>query len=594
VTPAGGRAVGAVEDGARMVTVRRSMRCMAVVLLAGAAACSAPEGAPGAAEAFAGFCEQVRPRVAAFLEKAAAEHPVPAGDDRYGGTAVIGVVADLPGGMNSAISTDYSGTQYQQFAVQTTLVRADPDLLPEPYLARSWEVNADTSELTFHLRGDVYWHDGERLTANDVAFTYRLVTDPETGFPNSAYWAGYDQSPGGVRVVDDTTVVFGLRPRPEFLDPWRATGILPEHLLGDVPPSELGHHPYNEQCPVGSGPFVVTEHRLNDRWVFQANPAFPAELGGRPFLDRVVHRAIPEQTTLLSELLTGGIDVYVGAQPDQAPQIQADTALELLSFQHREVSFIAWNARRPQLAEKRVRRALTMAIDRERMVQSVLGGYGQVVKTTVPPTHWAYEPDALPDIPYDPAGARRLLDEAGWVDRDGDGVRENADGVRFSISLKYNQGSRQRQSFVELVQAELADVGVEVQLRVLPVATLNEQLFHEVKDFDAVLLSWVMDFNQDDTDLFDSRLVDNSFALSGTQNAEMDRLMEQLRRTVDRRAAKPLWREYQRALIDEQPYTFLFAVQRMVGVQKRLHGVHVDPRGEWVTIHDWWLDPSAR
>ncbi len=574
------------------MTVRRSTAGGALLLLGAVAACTGTE--PGSSADFADFCARVRPRVTAYLERMAAEHPVPAGDERYGGTGVIGVVADLPGGMNSATSTDYNGTQYQQFVVQTTLVRFDANLLPAPYLARSWEIDADTTELTFHLRGDVYWHDGERVDANDVAFTYRTVTDTATGFPNPSYWDGYERGEDAVRVVDDTTVVLRMHPHADYLDAWRATAILPEHLLGDVPPEKLAQHPYDSECPVGSGPFAVIEHRPNDRWVFQANPGFPEELGGRPFLDRLVHRAIPEQATLLNELLTGGIQVYVAAPPDQAAQIQADPALELLGFEHREVSFVAWNSRRPQLADKRVRRALTMGIDRKGLVQSVLHGYGVPARSTVPPTHWAYDPEALPEVPFDPAGARALLDEAGWRDRDGDGVRENAEGVRFSISLKYNQGSRQRQSFAELIQAQLADIGVEVQIRVEDPNALNEELFHEVRDFDGVILSWVMDFRQDDRDMFDSGRIDGSFAISGTHNPEMDRLLGTLQRVVDRKTARPLWVEYQRLLVDEQPYTFLFSGERLVGVRKSMHGVHVDARGEWVSVHDWWLDPSAR
>jgi peptide/nickel transport system substrate-binding protein len=507
---------------------------------------------------------------------------------------VVGLVAELPGGMNSAVSTDYNSTQYQQFVAQMTLVRFDERLLPAPYLARSWEVNADTTELTFHLRGDVRWHDGERTGADDVAFTYRIVTDPATGFPNPSYWDGYDQGEDGVRLVDDTTVVIRMRPHADYMDAWRATAILPQHLLGDVPPGSLARHPYNSECPVGNGPFAVAEHRLNDRWVFQANPGFPGELGGRPFLDRLVQRVVPEQTTLLTELLTGGIQVYVGAQPDQAAQIRAASDVELVSFEHREVAFIAWNARRPRLSDARVRRALTMGIDRQKIVQSVLGGYGEVANSTVPPTHWAFDADATPDVSYDPGGARALLDQAGWRDRDGDGVRENAEGMPLAISLKYNQGSQQRQSFAELIQAQLADIGVQVQVRVEDVATLNQELFTEAKDFDGVILSWVMDFRQDDRDLFDSERIDGSFALSGTDNAELDRLLHTLPTVVDREAAKPLWNEYQRILAEEQPYTFLCFIERLVGVRKSLHGVHVDPRGEWVSVHGWWLDPSAR
>ncbi len=574
-----------------MVRRRRIWTRLGVLGLPAAIACGGRE--PVGADAFAGFCAEVRPRVTAYVERAAAEHSVPA-DPRYGGTVVVGTVADLPGGMNAAIVTSYTATQYQQFVSLMTLVRYDADLVPQPYLARSWEVNPDTTALTFHLRSDVYWHDGVRTDAHDVAFTYRTVTDPATGFPNPAYWDLYDRGPEGVEVVDDSTVTFHLRPHADFLDAWRATAILPEHLLGDVPPERLMQHPFNSECPVGNGPFVFVEHRPNERWVFEANPAFPAELGGRPFVDRLVHRVIPEQTTLLTELLTGGIQVYVGAQPDQAKQIQADPDVDLITFTHREVAYVAWNSRRPQLADRRVRTALTMGVDRRRIVQAVLGGYGQIANSTVTPTNWQYDPDAVPDTPYDPDGARALLKEAGWIDRDGDGVRENAAGQPLTITLKYNQGARQRQTIAELMQAQLADIGVDIRPRVVDATTLTAQLFTEAKDFDAVVLSWVMDFRLDDRDMFDSRRLSGDFALSGTRNPELDRMLDTLQTVVDRDAAKPLWDEYQRLLVEEQPYTFLYFVDRIAGVRKSVHDVRVDKRGEWVGVHDWWLDPSAR
>jgi len=575
-----------------MVRRRRIWTRLAVLGLPAAVACGGRE--PAGSAAFSGFCAAVRPRVAAYLQRSAAEHPVPPDDPRYGGTVVVGTVADFPGGMNAAISTDYNSTQYQQFVAMMTLVRYDADLQPQPYLARSWEVNADTTALTFHLRTDVYWHDGERTDANDVAFTYRTVIDPATGFPNPAYWDLYDRGPGGVEVVDDSTVTIRLRPQTEFLDPWASTAILPEHLLADVPRERLSTHPFNSECPVGNGPFVFMEHRPNDRWVFEANPAFPAELGGRPYIDRLVNRVIPEQTTLLTELLTGGIQVFVGAQPDQAKRIEADPGVDLLTFTHREVAFLAWNARRPQLSDRRVRRALTMGVDRERIVQAVLGGYGQLAKTTVTPTHWQYDPDVVPDVPYDPDGARALLDEAGWRDRNGDGVRENAAGEPLTITLDSNQGSRTRQTIAELVQAQLAEIGVDIRPRVLDVGTMNERLFTPARDFDGVVLSWVMDQRLDDRDFFDSKRLDGPWALAGTNNPELDRFLDTLQTVVDRDAAKPMWDEYQRLLVEEQPYTFLYFVDRLAGVRKSVHDVKVDMRGEWVGVHDWWLDPSAR
>lgn len=576
-----------------MMTVRIVVRWTVILIIAVTGGCREDSADSSDARGGAAFCDAVRPKVAAYLGRMEAERPVP-DDPRYGGTIVVGGVAELPGGMNPAISTDYTGTQYQQFVLSMTLVRYDSDLVPQPYLARSWEIDADSTRLIFHLRDDVYWHDGERTDAHDVAFTYRSVTNPETGFPNPAYWDQYDQGEDAVEVLDDFTVALRMRTHADFLDPWRATAVLPEHLLEGVPPAELATHPYGSECPVGNGPFAFVEHRLNDRWVFRANPGFPEGLGGRPFADRLVHRIIPEQTTLLTELLTGGVHVFAGAQPDQASRMEADPSVEVQSFQHRETAFVAWNARRPQLSDRRVRTALTLGVDRVRIVEAVLRGYGDVANSSVPPTHWQYDPFVLPDMPYDPERARALLDAAGWSARGSDGVRRNAAGEPLTITLKYNQGSRQRQSIAELMQAQLRDIGVDVRIRVVDVNTLGEQLFTSAKDFDAVVLSWIAEFRLDDRDLFDSERIDGPWALSGTRNPDMDRLLDTLQTVVDRDAAKPLWDEYQRLLVEEQPYTFLYFVRRLAGVRRGVNGVHMDARGEWVGARDWWLDPSAR
>ena len=418
---------------------RKVLAVVAASMALLAAACGRQEPADTGGLSSATFCDSVSAHVKAWLARAEADHPVP-DDPRYGGTVVIGDVSDLLGGMNPAIASVYNATQYQQFVLYMTLVGLDGQYRPIPYLARSWEVNSDTTELTFHLRDDVYWHDGVRTDAHDVAFTYQVVTDPATGFPNAAYWDDYAKGDSAVTVLDDFTVRFRLHPHADFLDPWRATPILPAHLLKDVPHAELGQHPFTSQCPVGNGPFVFDEYEPADHWTFEANPAFPAELGGRPYIDRLVDRVIPNQSTLIAELRSGGIDMYVGVQPDQVDQIEADSALRVVSFPNRRVAWVVWNSRRPQLADRRVRRALAMAVDRREIIRAVLKGYGTLATTTVAPFHWAYDSTAVPPLPYDPEAARALLKEAGWVDRNGDGVRENADGVKLSIVIKSTCG----------------------------------------------------------------------------------------------------------------------------------------------------------
>jgi peptide/nickel transport system substrate-binding protein len=540
------------------------------------------------------FCQRVIPAVNAYLAESRAAHPT-ASDPRYGGTVVVGTYGEIADGMNAAVASDFTATQHHQFVNLMPLLRYDEQLEPRPYLAESWDVAPDGLSITFHIRRDVYWHDGEPTNAHDVAFTWEVVTDPLTAFPNASYWDYYVKGPEGVEVIDDYTVRILLeRPHADFLDPFRPTAILPEHLLADVPRDQLKQHPYGTQCPVGNGPFVFESHSPQERWVFVANPAFPPGLGGRPFVDRYVYRVITEQTTLLTELLTENVDVYVAPTADQAQAILDHPNLELLNYTNRQYNFVGWNARRPQLADARVRRALTMGTDRQSVVQAILQGYGTVAQSSVPPFHWAFDPDAIQPLRYDPAGARALLDAAGWRDRDGDGVRESADGTRLSITIKYNQ-NQQRQQVAEIMQSQLAQIGVEARPQVVEWTTLLQQInTPTLRDFDGVVMAWSVEFKLDDTDLFHSQRIDQPYAWSGTRSATLDRLLERLSETVDREDSRALLREYQSALIQEQPYTFFYFPDRLDGVNKRVRGVVMDARGDWVNIKDWYLDPASR
>jgi len=549
---------------------------------------------PGAPTAFAGFCETVQPRVDAFLASQV-DTVAPREQERYGGTAVAAGIGELADGMDAFLVSDYSSRQHQRYVNLMTLVRYDEELQPQPWLAESWELSEDGRELTFHLRDDILWHDGEPTDAEDVAFTYRRMLDPATGHPNAGSWAGYLGGEEGVEVVDAHTIRVRMDPRSGALDPWTTAAIMPEHLLGEVPPERLGQHPYGSQCPVGNGPFVFQEHLPGDRWSFTANPVFPAELGGRPYLDRYVFRVIPEPATLLTELLTGGLDVYVSPAPDQAEEIIEAPNTELRRFGFPSFVFVAWNSRRPELADSRVRRALTMGLDRDAIVESILQGYATVANAGIPPFHWAHDLAVEAGLDHDPAAARALLDEAGWTDRDGDGIRENADGLPLSFTVKYNQGSQQRQSIAEIMQAQLGGLGIDARPQVVEYGTLLDQLmFAEPREFDGVVMSLVAEFRLDETDLFHSRSVDGPMGWSGTTNDRMDQLLDQLRVTSDREEARALWTEYLAAQTQEQPYTFLYFPDRLDGVHTRLRGAVMDPRGEWQSLKDWWIAPEDR
>jgi peptide/nickel transport system substrate-binding protein len=568
----------------------------AVVLTALGATVSACGSDYGSGETAAGpqsfdaFCADVQPKVDAFISRMEQENPV-AEDSKYGGTVVVGNYAEIAEGMNHFVSQDYNSAQHQAFVNMMTLVKYDPDLNPEPYLAESWEVDNPQAPtvLTFHLRPDVYWHDGVKTTAEDVAFTYVTATNPETAYPNAAFWDRYVRGPDGVEVVDSFTVRIKLQPHAEYMDPFRTMAVMPKHLLEGVPVTQLKQHPFGTQCPVGNGPFVFVEHRTGESWTFKANPAFPKALGGRPFLDRYVYRVVLEQNTLLADLLTENIDVYIQPRPDQNAQIKASAKHQLFVYPFRQFNYIGWNGRRDIVSDKRVRRALTLAVNRDDIVKSVVAGYGQVANSTVPPFHWAYDASVEDSLKYDPRAAERLLEQAGWTDRNGDGVRENAQGAPLEITLKYNTGNQTRQDMAEIFQAQLARVGVRVQPEVVEWATLLGQLTDRARPFDAVIMGWVTEFKVDDKDLFHSSRINEPYAYAGLNDPKVDRYLDTLQVIVDREQAKPVWREYQNYLLDALPYTLIYYPERTDGVSRRVNGVVIDIRGDWLNIKDWWV-----
>src|SRR5690606_31092876 len=207
-------------------------------------------------------------------------------------------------------------------------------------LAESWEL--DDEGVTFRLRGDVRWHDGQPVTAEDVLFTFELAKDPESAsLLESAY----------LTMVESASVIDALTIRFEFVAPhsqpmqafWWAP--LPRHLLGDVQPAQLTQAPFNRQ-PVGSGPFRFVSWTAGQQVVFEANEEYTEALGGRPLLDRIVFRVVPEATTRLTEILTGAIDVNYELLPDEAQQVDGQRGVVLMHYPGREFLYIGWNNER--------------------------------------------------------------------------------------------------------------------------------------------------------------------------------------------------------------------------------------------------------
>ena len=503
-----------------------------------------------------------------------------------GGTATFGVLGDFQA-FNPVTNTHLTSDDVGKYMLFTPLVQYDEKLNVRPHLAERWEMS--DSAVTFHLRRDVRWHDGRPVTAEDVKFTFDLAKDPATAsLLGSAFVALVEEA----TVVDSFTVRFRFSaPHAQALeDFWWAP--LPKHLLENVPAAQLAQAPYNSQ-PVGSGPFRFVEWRRGQSLTLQANPDFPQGLGGRPHLDRVVFRVIPEATTLVTELLNGSADVIAYTLlPDQAVQVQQQQGVELKHFAGREFTYLGWNNEREPFRDARVRRALAMAINRPQIIEGLLHGFGTPAEGMIPPWSPLYTEGA--GLPYDPNGAKQLLAQAGWADANGDGVLDKG-GRPLRFTLLTNTENRLRQDVAAVVQQQLKAVGADVQLRTIEFQTMLQQ--HKAREYDAVISGWVLDnFKVDPTPLFSCAEArkPRSANRAGYCSPQADALIQRGLTTTDAAAARQTWAEFSRLLQQDQPVTFLFWLEDLAGVGPRVRGVEMDARGKLESVARWWVPADRR
>jgi peptide/nickel transport system substrate-binding protein len=500
-----------------------------------------------------------------------------------GGTVIVGVRSDF-GGFNPITNSDLYTGELINFALFTPLVQYDADLNVVPHLAQSWQEQGDTA-VVFELRRDVRWHDGRPVTAHDVVFTFERAKDPATTSP--LLGPVFLQHVAAAQAIDSFTVRFRYaRPHAQALeDFWWAP--VPMHLLDSIPAAELRNAAFSRQ-PVGSGPFRLVEWRAAERLVLERNPDFPESLGGPPELQRVVLRIIPEASTLLTELVTGGVHVDIPVVPDQVDQIRADAALQMFAYPGRTLYYVGWNHARAPFDDARVRRALALAIDRREIIDALLHGQGELASSPIPP--WSpVHPDGVTPLTRSLEEAAALLERAGWRDSNGDGIRENAQGQALAFDMLSSDDALRR-AVVEVLQSQLRQVGADVRIRIVEFQTMIAD--HRSRNFDAIFTNWILDNFQvaaTPRALLHSAEADRAGSpnRSSVRDAQLDRLIEQGEAATDPAEQRRIWNEFTGRLQELQPLTFMFWLNELAAANSNVTGVEMDPRGEFLTVARW-------
>ncbi|MGB7970933.1 MAG: peptide-binding protein [Candidatus Deferrimicrobiaceae bacterium] len=510
----------------------------------------------------------------------AAETSAPSSDvaPAYGDAIVEGSIGDVSGFLTAVTSDSASHTAAGY--VFNGLVRYDRNLKLEGELAESWEVSPDGRKITFHLRKGVTWHDGKPFTSEDVMFTYRKMIDPNTP---TAYAEDFKQVTRASNPDPYTFVVEYEKPFAPALASW-GMHVLPKHLLATYP--DISRSPLNKK-PVGTGPFRFVEWKTGEKTVFEANPDY---FEGRPYLSRVITRVIPDPATMFLELKSGGIDM-MGLTPLQYTR-QTKTEEFRKSFnKYRYLSFgytyLGFRLSHPLFSDRRVRQAFAYAINKKEIIDGVLFGLGQEATGPYKPGTWAHNPD-VKRYPHDPERAKALLAEAGWKDAGGEGVLEKG-GRKFAFTVLTNAGNESRAKTAAIIQQNLAAVGIRMEIRTLEwSAFINE--FVDKRKFDAVILGWSISQDPDQYDIWSSKKTGpKELNFVGFADAEVDRLLEEGRRTFDIEKRKKAYFRIQEILAEEQPYVFLYYPDSLPVVQKRIHGIEPAPAGISYNFIKWYV-----
>jgi len=484
-----------------------------------------------------------------------------------------------------------------------------------PGLAAGYpEVSDDHRVYTFTIREGVKWQDGRPFSAEDVLFTVKAAMTPSV---DSAAFRSYFSSLADAELVGSNRIRFHMSepywlndaslstnivplPRHVFdpdglLDRYKFRDIVDAKAAGDPVLKKFGEsfnsNPAN-RAPVCTGPYKLEKWTAGQELVLVRNEQY---LGEKPHLDKVVYKIIPDATTALTALKSGQIDFVPRLAPAQFHEQTGGRAFQeqfvKTTYHVPQMTYIGWNETRPFFADKRVRQALTMLVDREKVIEAVRRGMGSMAASPFAPGSPDFNPNIQP-LPYDRQRALALLDETGWTDHNGNGIRDK-NGIEFKFEILVSASNAAGPALLDILQDAFGKAGMTVTGRRLEAAVFQSTLRDQ--KMDASIGNWITSLQFDPHQLLHSDSARNRGSnYFNFRNAEADALMEQARIEFDAEKRKQLYWRFQEIFHDEQPYTLLYYPADAAAYHNRFQNVQFLHQRPGYDLTLWSVAPGVQ
>ncbi|PKK91515.1 MAG: peptide-binding protein [Candidatus Wallbacteria bacterium HGW-Wallbacteria-1] len=447
-----------------------------------------------------------------------------------------------------------------------------------------WEISEDGKTITFHLRKGVTWHDGTPFTSSDVVFTYEICSNPEF---KAAYGSEYKDI-ASVTALNDHSVRVVYREtyaRELLMETWMLP-ILPKHALQGSDPRQSSF----SRRPIGTGPFKFKEWIPDEKITLVANESY---FEGRPYIDRYIFRVIPQKSNMFLMLKSGSIDM-MRLTPDQftkqASGEEFDLRFNKFKFPGYSYTYMGFNLQDPLFSDIRVRKAISMAIDRNALIKGVLTGLGSISRGPFLPGSWAENPDVkAPD--FNTGEASRLLLEAGWKDSDGNGFLDRVDSSgkiqEFSFAVYVNNGNEERRLSGEMICSELRGIGLDVRLERLGWTAFLDKI--NTKTYQSIIVGWDLPIDPDQFNIWHSSCIEHGNNILGYSNPEVDKLLVAGRKAATREERKKIYNSVHSLITADSPCAFLYVPDMLFAVSRRFKGVEPSRMGIKHNITKWFV-----